>query len=87
MEHSILIDLRKEFEEKVTKHKKGLDDFIDKSTLKDVMVQWVQNKKLKFETVVETLIRNSKIKVNSLKDEHLVRCKQKEKKKLRKKWK
>lgn len=71
----LLIDLRSEVKTEVQQQKQELDAFIEQHSLRDVMIQWVEIRRLKFKTNAETLLINAQKNINNIKDEIMVRNK------------
>ncbi|CAC5426226.1 unnamed protein product [Mytilus coruscus] len=66
---SIIKRLSMNIDKKVTSMIAELDSFIDANTLKEVMIQWKQNKQNRFKMLAEDLIMESKIEISKTKDE------------------
>lgn len=65
----LLKTLTKEIDERVQVICSELDSFIEKNTLKDVMIQWTQNKRNRFIMMAETLLVKAKTEINNTKEE------------------
>ncbi|XP_071150302.1 interferon-induced very large GTPase 1-like [Mytilus edulis] len=48
---------------------KELDSFVERSTLKDVMIQWIENKKTRFKMIAEQFVFKAKTYVRNIKEE------------------
>lgn len=65
----LLLKLSNEIEKRVQVISTELDSFIEKNTLKDVMIQWTQNKRNRFIIMAETLLMKAKTEINNTKEE------------------
>ncbi|CAG2199981.1 unnamed protein product [Mytilus edulis] len=65
----LLSKLSNEIQERVQVICTELDSFIEKNTLKDVMIQWTQNKRNRFIIMAETLLMKAKTEINNTKEE------------------
>lgn len=66
---TIMIQLAKDVDKGVTGLNNELDSFVENSTLKDIMIQWMQAKRNRLSIHADCLIVKAKIDINNTKEE------------------
>ncbi|XP_071177784.1 interferon-induced very large GTPase 1-like [Mytilus edulis] len=66
---TIMVQLCKEVDQQLKGLNHELNSFVEKSTLKDIMVQWTQAKRNRFNILAESLIMKAKSAINNTKEE------------------